>query len=106
MSNSSIQLAKLEHYYSLFAFYHPLLTDKQQKYFREYFFNNLSLQEIAKSLKVSRNAVSDSLQKTMKLLDQYEKKLQLYKKYQARKKIYDKHTDCQFVLKLQEIDKI
>lgn len=103
---NSIHLAKVEHYYSLFALYHSLLTDKQQKYFREYFLNNLSLQEIAKTLKVSRNAVSDSLQKTMKLLDDYEKKLHLYKKYQARKKIYDKHLDCEFVLKLQEIDKI
>lgn len=103
---SNLQLKKLEHYYSLYALYHPLLTEKQQKYFREYFFNNLSLQEIAKTLKVSRNAVSDSLQKTMKLLDDYEKKLHLYQKYQARKKIYDKHSDCEFVLKLQEIDKI
>lgn len=103
---SSLHLAKLEHYYSLFAFYHPLLTIKQQKYFREYFFNNLSLQEIADLLKVSRNAVHDSLVKTMKLLDDYEKKLHLYKKYQTRKKIYDKHLNYQFVLKLQEIDKI
>lgn len=103
---SSLPLKKLEHYYSLYALYHSLLTEKQQKYFREYFFNNLSLQEIAKTLKVSRNAVSDSLQKTMKLLDDYEKKLHLYQKYQARKKIYDKHSDCEFVLKLQEIDKI
>lgn len=103
---NSVHLEKLEHYYSLFAFYHPLLTDKQQKYFREYFFNNMSLQEIAKTQKISRNAVSDSLQKTMKLLDDYEKKLQLFKKYQARKKIYDKHLDSEFVAKLQEIDKI
>lgn len=103
---SSLHLEKVEHYYSLFAFYHPLLTNKQQEYFHEYFFNNLSLQEIADLLKVSRNAVHDSLVKTMKLLDDYEKKLQLYKKYQARKKIYDKHSEYQFVSKLQEIDKI
>lgn len=103
---SSLQLEKVEHYYSLFAFYYSLLTSKQQKYFREYFFNDLSLQEIADLLKVSRNAVYDSLLKTMELLDSYEKKLHLYKKYQARKKIYDKHLDCEFVIKLQEIDKI
>ncbi|MGL5268497.1 MAG: YlxM family DNA-binding protein [Spiroplasma sp.] len=102
---SRLDLEKVEHY-SLFAFYHPLLTDKQQKYFREYFFNDLSLQEIADLLKVSRNAVYDSLLKTMKLLADYEKKLKLYKKYQARKKIYDKHSDCQFISKLQEIDEI
>lgn len=103
---SNLQLEKIEHYYSLFTFYNSLLTKKQQRYFREYFFNNLSLQEIGDLFKVSRNAVYDSLLKTMKLLDDYEKKLLLYKKYQARKKIYDKHLDCQFVIKLQEIDKI
>lgn len=103
---SRLLLEKVEHYYSLFAFYHPLLTKKQQKYFREYFFNNLSLQEIADLLQVSRNAAYDSLAKTMKLLDDYEEKMQLYKKYQARKKIYDKNSDYQFVSKLQEIDKI
>lgn len=103
---SNLHLEQVEHYYSLFAFYHSLLTNKQQEYFHEYFFNNLSLQEIAVFLKVSRNAVHDSLVKTMKLLDDYEKKLQLYKKYQARKKIYDKYSKYQFVSKLQEIDKI
>lgn len=103
---SKLDLEKIEHYYSLFAFYHPLLTNKQQKYFHEYFFNNLSLQEIAVLTKVSRNAVYDSLLKTMKILDNYEKKLHLYKKYQARKKIYDKHADSQFIIELQKIDKI
>lgn len=103
---SKLDLAKVEHYYSLYTLYNPLLTSKQQKYFHQYFFKNLSLQEIAGLFKVSRNAVYDSLVKTMKLLDDYEKKLQLFKKYQARKKIYDQNQEHDFVLKLQEIDKI
>lgn len=103
---SKLDLAKIEHYYSLFTLYQPLLTVKQQKYFRQYFFKNLSLQEIADLFRVSRNAVYDSLVKTMQLLDNYEKKLQLFKKYQARKKIYNQYKEYQFILRLQEIDKI
>lgn len=104
MNNS--QLEKKEHYYILFRFYSCLLTSKQQKYFHEYFFNDLSLQEIAQLFQISRNAIHDSLTKTMKLLDDYEDKLSLYRKYKERKKIYDQHQKMEFVIKLEEIDKI
>ncbi|MDQ7983210.1 MAG: DNA-binding protein [Spiroplasma sp.] len=103
---SNLDLTKIERYYSLFLLYKNLLTAKQQEYFHQYVFKNHSLQEIAKLLGVSRNAVYDSLIKTIKILDDYEVKLQLFKKYQARKSIYDQHKEEQFVLKLQEIDKI
>lgn len=103
---SKLHLEKIEYYYSLFSFYRELLTEKQQTYFHNYYFKNLSLQEISDIYKVSRAAVYDNLIKTQKILDNYEKKLLLYEKYQARKKIYDKHSDCEFVIKLQKIDQI
>ena len=103
---SSLHLEKIDPYLSLFAFYSSLLTDTQKKYFEKYFSYNLSFQEIATLFKVSKNAVHDSIKVTVKLLDNYEKKLHLYKKYQARKKIYEQHSDCQFIAKLKEIDKI
>lgn len=103
---SRLDLTKIERYYSLFTLYQRLLTTKQQEYFRQYVFQNLSLQEISERFFISRNAVYDSLIKTIDILDDYEQKLQLFKKYQARKKIYDQHQEYQFVLKLQEIDKI
>ncbi len=94
-------------YYSLFAFYNPLLTPKQKQYFTNYFIENLSLQEIADLQKVSRTAVHDSLQKVISLLNEYEKKLQLYQKYKQRKVIYEKYAEkYNFIKILQEIDKI
>ncbi len=103
---SKLDLAKIERYYSLFTLYQSLLTIRQREYFRQYVFKNLSLQEIAEIFHVSRNAVYDSLIKTIEILNDYEQKLQLFEKYQARKKIYDQHQEYQFILKLQEIDKI
>lgn len=94
-------------YYSLFAFYHNLLTIKQIKYFANYFIENLSLQEIADLQKVSRTAVHDSLQKVIILLNGYESKLHLYEKYKQRKVIYEKYAEkYNFIKILQEIDKI
>ncbi|WP_308150000.1 YlxM family DNA-binding protein [Spiroplasma sp. AdecLV25b] len=94
-------------YYSLFAFYQSLLTNKQIKYFTNYFIDNLSLQEIATLQNVSRNAVHDSLQKVITLLTNYESKLQLYERYKKRQKIYEKYTEkYDFIKQLQLIDKI
>lgn len=99
-------LEKKAHYYILYRFYGKLLTDKQQQYFQNYFFGDLSLNEVAIMFNISRNAIHDSLVKTMKALDEYEEKLNLYQKYQARKKIYNQHQEMEFVINLEEIDKI
>ncbi|NLD26078.1 MAG: hypothetical protein GX661_01825 [Acholeplasmataceae bacterium] len=82
-------LEKKEHYINLYDFYEALLSEKQQEYFRQYYFDDLSLAEIAEQYQVSRNAIYDHLKKTAVLLDQYEEKLGLVRKYQKRKEIYD-----------------
>ncbi len=64
----------------LYDYYSNLLTDKQRLYFEEYYFNNLSLQEISENYSVSRNAVFNSLKEIEKKLNYYEEKLELYKK--------------------------
>lgn len=64
----------------LYDYYSNLLTDKQRLYFEEYYFNNLSLQEISENYNISRNAVFNSLKEIEKKLKYYEKKLELYKK--------------------------
>ena len=74
----------------LYDYYGELLTDKQKNYFESYYFNNLSLAEIANERGISRNAVFDQLKKTYTLLEEYEKKLSLYKKYELRQAIYEK----------------
>lgn len=82
-------LEKKEHYINLYDFYESLLSEKQQEYFRQYYFEDWSLAEIAEQYQVSRNAIFDHLRKIAILLDQYEEKLGLARKYQKRKEIYD-----------------
>ncbi len=65
---------------NLYDYYQSLLTDKQRLYFEEYYFNNLSLGEIAENYNVSRNAVFNQLKIIEKKLEEYERDLQLYQK--------------------------
>lgn len=66
------------HYVELFDYYGELFTDKQKEYFKDYYFNNLTLQEIAENNKVSRNAVHKNIKDITKKLEYYEDKLKLY----------------------------
>jgi len=68
----------------LYDYYSGLLTDKQRVYFEEYYFDNLSLQEISENNKISRNAVHKAIKEIENKLKYYEEKLELYSK---RKKI-------------------
>lgn len=63
---------------SLFAFYQPLLTAKQNNYMQLYYGDDYSLGEIAEEFNVSRQAVYDNLRRTEKILEDYEGKLHLY----------------------------
>jgi len=65
-------------YTYLFDYYGELFTDKQKEYFIDYYFNNLTLQEIAENNNISRNAVHKILKDMLKKLDYYEEKLNLY----------------------------
>lgn len=63
-----------------YDYYGELLTKKQQVYFEDYYFNNLSLQEIAENYSISRNAVYNSLKEIEKKLLYFESVLKLYEK--------------------------
>ena len=73
-------IEKKNKYNQLFDYYGCLLTTKQQEYFVNYYFEDLSLAEIASIYNVSRNAVYDTLNKIYSLLDYYEEVLCLSKK--------------------------
>lgn len=66
------------HYVELFDYYGDLFTDKQKEYFIDYYFNNLTFQEIADNNNVSKNAVHKNIKDITKKLDYYESKLNLY----------------------------
>lgn len=86
-------LTKKEYYTNLFDFYCDLLTEKQQQYFKDYYFADSSLAEIANLYGVSRNAVFDQLKKVYLILEDYENKLGLYHKYQQYNLLYDQYKD-------------
>jgi hypothetical protein len=65
----------------LFDFYGSLLTDKQQQIIKNYFYNDLSLAEIAANLEISRQGVYDHLHRSEENLEEYESKLGLLAKY-------------------------
>ena len=69
---------ELVYYNELFDYYGELLTTKQKDYFKFYYFDNLSLSEIAEENKISRNAVSKTLKEVKEKLDSYESILKLY----------------------------
>lgn len=50
----------------LMPFYLSLLTERQQEILKLYFYEDLSLTEIAENLNISRNGVYDTLKKSRK----------------------------------------
>ena len=65
---------------NLYDLYGSLLTKKQQNYFEEYYFDNLSLKEISENYNVTRNAIFNVLKETEEKLKNYEEKLKILKK--------------------------
>ena len=67
----------------LLDFYGPLLTAHRREVLRLYCEEDLSLSEIAEQLGISRQGVSDALNKGRKQLSDYEEKLGLAGRYRA-----------------------
>lgn len=78
---------------NLYDYYGDLLTDKQRKYFEDYYFNNYSLKEISENYNVSRNAVFKQIKEVVNKLSNYEEKLELYSKSLKIKKIISNFDD-------------
>ncbi|MBT9672845.1 putative DNA-binding protein [Secundilactobacillus kimchicus] len=78
---------------SLFEFYQPLLTAKQNNYMQLYYGDDYSLGEIADTFSVSRQAVYDNIRRTEKILENYEAKLHLYAEFVARNQLADDIQD-------------
>lgn len=72
---------------NLYDYYGELLTIKQQQYFEQYYFDNLTLSEISENNDVSRNAVHKTIKEIEKKLYYYEEILKLYEKSNNIKKL-------------------
>ena len=88
----------------LYDCYSVLLTKKQQNYFEDYYFNDLSLKEISDNENISRNAVFKQIKTIEKKLNDYEEKLHLHVKDLKLKKIIDEITDEKIKEKLKELE--
>ena len=64
----------------LYDYYGELLNEDNKKYFEDYYFEDLSLSEIAENNGVSRNAVHGQIKIVEEKLLFYEEKLKLYEK--------------------------
>ncbi len=96
-------MEEIIYYNELYDCYKRLLTEKQQNYFEDYYFSNLSLSEIAENYNVSRNAVHKQLQITINKLKEYEEKLNLNKKKEKLNNIIETISDKNLKSKLEEL---
>lgn len=77
----------------LYDYYGELLNEDNKKYFEDYYFDNLSLGEIANNNGISRNAIHKHIKSTEGKLLFYEEKLKLYEKDKRLRKIINDIDD-------------
>ena len=81
---------------SLYDYYKGLFTEKQRKYFEDYYFDNLTMEEIAENNNISKNAVSKTIIEVKDKLNEYESILHLL----------SNRNNIEKVLSNTELDKI
>ena len=96
-------MEKLVYLNNLYDLYGILLTEKQQTYFEEYYFNNLSYGEISEKYNISRNACFKQLKIIEDKLFDYEKKLKLYYKKEKINAIINMIDDKNLKEKLENL---
>lgn len=89
---------------SLFDYYKNMLTDKQRATFQDYFFENLSIEEIALNNGVSKNAISKTIKAIKVSLEEYEKNLHIKKYHETLKKEFEE--DISILKRLEKYDSI
>lgn len=75
-----MELEKTKRINDLIDLYGILLTSNQLNILELYYMEDLSLKEISEELNVSRNAIHDSLKRSVAILEDYEMKLKLLEK--------------------------
>ena len=76
---------------------------KNGSYLSDYYFENLSLGEIAENKNVSRNAVHKHIKSVEGKLLFYEEKLKLYEKDKELRKVLDKIEDQNLKKEIEKI---
>lgn len=91
------------YYNELYDLYGKLLTDKQQQYFEDYYFNNLSFREMADNYSVSRNAIFKQLKITKEKLEEFESILKLRDKNNKLRSLIENIKDENIKNKIEEL---
>lgn len=73
-------------YIELFDIYSSLLTKHQVDILNDYLYNDFSMAEISINRKVSKSAISDLINRSLKQLKEYDCKLKLINKYNKIRK--------------------
>ena len=87
----------------LYDYYGELFNDQQREYFEEYYFNNLSLAEIANNTGKSRNAIHNVIRRVCDKLEEYEEVLRLYQKDNKLREIIKKVDNNEIRKELEEL---
>lgn len=88
---------------NLYDIYYKLLTEKQQKYFEDYYFENLSLKEISENYSVSRNAIYNVIKEVEEKLNYYENNLKINEKTNKIKEVVTKIEDKKVIKEIENI---
>ena len=96
-------MEKREYLIILYDYYGELLNEDNKKYFEDYYFDNLSLGEIAENYDISRNAVHKHIKSSENKLLFYEDKLKLYKKDELIKCKLNKINDEKIKKEVEKI---
>ena len=82
-----------EYLMDLYDIYKDLLTEKQRMYFKNYYFEDLTLQEAGEELNVSKQIISKTILQVIEKLKNYESTLHLNKIYNVLNNIKKNTTD-------------
>lgn len=77
------------YYNDLFSIYSSLLTDNEKTSFKEHYFEDLSLSEIAEEKNISRAAVHKTVNNVIDKLNYYESILHIYENKTSLKECLD-----------------
>lgn len=88
----------------LFDIYKDLLTDKRKEYFISYYFEDQSYSELSVVYNVTRQAIQDNINNTIKDLYTLESKLKIYSKFNKINDLIDSITDENIINKLKKIN--
>jgi hypothetical protein len=87
----------------LYDYYGDLFNEHQRTYFEDYYFQNLSLGEIAENNDVSRNAIHKVIKNVEEKLIEYETKLKLFEKNKLLDEVIESVKDAKLKVKLESL---